>query len=121
MEMGADEAWISGEWARVNREVDEVVAERPQEYDPGTLSNLAELLELLRSTRRPAPSISSGYWPTFCVTWGTAVAPNFEIEVFDDRYEVYRLSDGKTDIRYEYHSAGQPIAATLIAELPSPL
>jgi hypothetical protein len=106
------------DWADVMRAVAAIVDERPAEYAPAVRQCLEDLLLLLRSTNRPAPSVSPGYWPTFCLTWKTEEARNLQIEVFEDRYEVYRFFDGKTDIWYEPHLGGEGLSDAFIAELP---
>jgi hypothetical protein len=111
---------VEADWVRVEAEIAAIIAERPTEYGPGTRQNLAELLELLRATSRPAPSITPGYWPSFCVTWDAKGTENLEIEVFDDRYEVYRFFDGRTDIWYEHHAPGATMSSAFLSELPPP-
>ena len=44
--------------------------------------------------------------------WG-----NFEIEVFEDRLEVYRFFDQRSEIWYEYHQPGAAFTPRLLAEL----
>ena len=97
-----------------------IIGERPEEYDAATRQNLAELIHLVRSTGRPVPLLSPGYWPTFCITWEIEGSKNLEIEVFDDRYEVYRFFDGKTDIWYEHHKPGEAVSSEFLCELPDP-
>lgn len=109
------------DWERVEREVAAIIAERPTEYDSVTRENLADLLRLIKETRRPAPYLEPGYWPTFCIGWEVEGAENLSIEVFDDRYEVCRCFDGRTDIRYEHHRPGEPFSAALLSELPDPI
>lgn len=108
------------DWAETNHAVAEVIAERSGEYAPTVVQNLEDLLRCLRSTNRPAPAVSAGYWPTFRLTWAVAEARNLEIEVFEDRYEIYRFFDGKTDIRYEPHMPGDELSVAFEAELPRP-
>lgn len=48
-------------------------------------------------------------------------AENLAIEVFDDRYEVYRSFDGRTDIWYEHRKPGEPVSAAFLRELPDPI
>jgi hypothetical protein len=108
------------DWAGVEAETAAIINARPEEYDPAIRQNLAELLDLLKATNRPAPDISLGYWPTFRITWDLEGSKNLEIEVFDDRYEVYRFFDGKTDIWYEHRGPGDPISPAFLAELPQP-
>ncbi len=106
------------DWARVEAEVKAIIAERPNDYGAVVRQNLAELLELLRATGRPAPYVSPGYWPTFRVTWDAEGAENLEIEVFENRYEIYRFFDGKTDIWYEHHAPGAVVSPAFVSELP---
>jgi len=107
------------DWESVDREVVAIIGERPAEYDAATLENLTDLLRLIKATRRPAPYLEPGYWPTFCLGWDVEGAENLSIEVFDDRYEVYRSHDGRTDIWYEHHRPGEPVSEAFLSELPA--
>lgn len=109
------------DWARTEARIAAIKNERPNEYDEATLQNLTELLELLRATHRPLPAIAPGYWPTFLLTWETERAFNLEIEVFGDRYEIYRFFDGATQIWDELHIAGEFLSSEFLAELPDPI
>ena len=109
------------DWDRVQSEASAIVGERPAEYDAATRQNLTQLIDLLRTTRRPAPELVPGYWPTFRVTWVAPGCENLEIEVFGDRYEVYRFFEGKTDIWDEDHQPGGSFSAAFLAELPEPI
>jgi hypothetical protein len=108
------------DWDRVESEAAAIIGERPAEYDAATRENLSQLLRLIQETRRPAPYLEPGYWPTFCMGWDVEGAENLSIEVFDDRYEVYRSYDGRTDIWYEHHKPGDPVSAAFLGELPAP-
>lgn len=107
------------DWAEVKRAVAEVVDASPDEYTASVVRNLNDLLAYIRKSKRPAPSILSGYWPTFLVEWEAEEAKNLQIEVFDDRYEVSRFFDGRTDIWYEPHVQGDTFSERFIAELPN--
>lgn len=108
-----------GDWAGVKRAVADVIAARPHEYTTAVVRNLHDLLDQIEKSSRPAPSIFPGYWPTFLVEWDAEEAKNLQIEVFDDRYEVSRFFDGRTDIRYEPHAPGDTFSDQFIAELPN--
>jgi len=108
------------DWAGVETEVAAIINAQQEGYDSAIRQNLAELLDLLRATNRPAPDISPGYWHTFRITWDLEGSKNLEIEVFGDRYEVYRFFDGKTEIWQEPHCPGGPISLTFLGELPNP-
>lgn len=107
------------DWAGVERAVAEVIAARPDEYEASVVSNLDDLLAHVQKSNRPAPSILPGYWPTFRVEWEAEEAKNLLIEVFDDRYEISRFFDGRTDIWYEPHTHGDGFSDQFIAELPN--
>jgi len=107
------------DWARVKRAVAEVIAARPSEYAASVVRNLDDLLAHIQQSNRPAPSILPGYRPTFLVEWEVEEAMNLQIEVLDDRYEVSRFFDGRTDIWYEPHARGAAFSDQFIAELPN--
>jgi len=106
-------------WVQVDREIQLVVDERKSDYDPATIANVRDLVATLRSTGRPTPRIGAGYWRTFRVTWTVPGAANLEIEVFEDRLEVYRFFEGRTAILYEAHAAGQSFTPAFLAALPA--
>lgn len=107
------------DWTEAKRAAAQVVAARPGEYAASVILNLDDLLAHVQQSNRPAPSIVPGYWPTFLVEWQTEEAKNLQIEVFDDRYEVSRFFDGRTDIWYEPHAPGDTFSDRFIAELPN--
>lgn len=117
---GVEMSFDTDEWAQVKQAVAKVVAARPDGYAPSVVRTLDDLLAYVERTDRPAPSVLPGYWPTFLVEWEAQEASNLQIEVFDDRYEVSRFFDGKTDIWYEPHAPGSSFSDAFIAELPNP-
>lgn len=104
-------------WGQVEADVSAIIQARSSEYGAAIRANLSDLLNLLRSTGRPVPWVDPGYWPTFRIAWDKRL----EIEIFDDRYEVYRFYDGRTDIWYEEHVPGQLMSEAFLRELPEPL
>ena len=98
--------------------VQRLVNDRPGEYDQATIANIQDLLQMLEKTGRPAPQIGAGYWPTFRVTWSTVEAAIIEIELFSDRFEIYRFYERRTAIWNEAHTAGQAFTPAFFAELP---
>lgn len=117
---GVEMSIDTDEWKQVKQAVARVVATRPDEYGPSVVRTLDDLLAYVERTDRPAPSVLPGYWPTFLVEWESQEAKNLQIEVFDDRYEVSRFFDGRTDIWYEPHAPGGSFSDAFIAELPNP-
>jgi hypothetical protein len=59
--------------------------------------------------------VAKGYWSTISLSW-----PKFEIEVFEDRLEVYHFKDdGRTDIWYEMRKPGGAVSEKFPDELPT--
>lgn len=102
-----------GDWSGVEARIEKIVAESPEPFAPATVQNALEFAALARSICPAPDEIAKGYWPTISISW-----PNLEFEIFDDRIEVYRFGEGRTDIRHDAHSPGSPFSAALIADLP---
>jgi hypothetical protein len=47
------------------------------------------------------------------------MTPPLEIEVFADRFEVYRFHDQRTDIKEIRHAPGSPLPRELTSDLPT--
>jgi len=56
--------------------------------------------------------LGKGYWATFRISWGAV-----EIEVFDDRYELYVFQDRKTEIAHFEKMPGQRVPHELLQRL----
>lgn len=102
------------DWDEARSEVDRIVAESPEPFDPNTVANARELI-LICQDRCPLPTwVAKGYWSTVSLSW-----PKFEIEVFEDRLEVYHFNDDKsTDIWYEMHRPGGGFSEKFLGEMP---
>jgi hypothetical protein len=102
------------DWDEVRVEVDWFVAKPREPFDPGTLANAKELISICRG-RCPLPTwVAKGYSSTVSLPW-----PKFEIEVFQDRLEIYHFNgDKKTDIWYEMHEPGGAFSEKFLDELP---
>lgn len=100
------------EWDRVGVEVDQVVSGSPDPFNPNTVANARDLLMACRN-KSPLPTeVAKGYWSTVCFCW-----VGFEIEVFEDRLEVYHFFDQRSEIWYEEHRPGDEFTPRFIAEL----
>ena len=106
------------DWTRASHELEEAWTKRAAEFAPETIMNAREFLAILEEQNRALPLVSDGYWPTISFTWTVDGAENLEIEVFAERFEVYRFSANRTDIRYEYRTPGELFPSTLLAEVP---
>src|ERR1700676_3742890 len=66
-------------WGEVEQSVDRSIAGSPVPFDPATISNLRDLLGVIR-TQCPIPEAAGkGYWSRICISW-----KGVEVEIFDD-------------------------------------
>jgi hypothetical protein len=103
-------------WTAVEAEIDRIIkgsGEKP--FDQSTIANIREFVRFARE-HCPVPEIAKGYWSTIRLSWTTT--PPLEVEVFGDRFEVYRFYDGRTDISEVRHIPGTPFPQDLAADLP---
>jgi hypothetical protein len=101
-------------WDSVTIEVDEIVKNNLEPFDPNTVANVKDLLSVCRDSTALPADVSKGYWNTVSLSWD-----KFEIEVFEDRLEVYRFYDQRSEIWYEEHRPGEPFTPRFLAELAS--
>lgn len=80
---------------------------------------MADLIGFLRSTGRPVPQVSPGYWPTFQVSFEGPGLANLHLEVFADRIEVYRLNETLFNVWDEEHEPGQGFSQAFADEIPA--
>lgn len=101
-------------WDEVRYEVDRFVAESLDPFSPSTVANARELISICHACCPLPTSVAKGYWSTVSLSW-----PKFEIEVFEDRLEVYHFNDDKsTDIWYEMHKPSAAFSEKFLDELP---
>lgn len=105
------------DWDSVEAEIGRIMDESQESFTPETIANVREFLKLVRD-RYPIPEVGKGYWNTICVGWGTAPHPALEIDIFGDRFEVYRIADKRTDIWDEPHVGGDTFSQAFLAEIP---
>jgi hypothetical protein len=108
-----------GGWTDVEASVDRIIGDATHVFDASTIENARELLGLLKG-RYPVPEIGKGYRNTIRLIWQTTVAGPLEIEVFDDRLEVYHFEPA-FGVWYEPHRAGEPFTPKFMAALPTPI
>ena len=109
---------MSGSWADVRQAVEDVIAERPDEYGAEVRAVMADVLALMEAQDRARPYVGPGYWPTFVLNFDAPGAENLQLEVFDDRIEVYRFNDRLFDVWDERHAPGEGFYEDFIRELP---
>jgi hypothetical protein len=106
---------VSGQfsgWEDVQFKVDHVVTESPDPFDSDTLANVRDLLAVCRNVSPIPSSVAKGYWSTVSFCWD-----GFEIEVFEDRLEVYHFYDQRSEIWYEEHRPGGSFTPRFLDEL----
>jgi hypothetical protein len=104
---------LSWEW--IESEIKRIVLEAQKPFDRDTIANAQDLLQTCRVGAPLPDSVGKGYWSTIVLSW-----PGFEIEVFDDRLEIYRFNeDRSTDIWYEEHRPQSAFSEKFLSELAS--
>jgi hypothetical protein len=101
-----------GGWDLVEVEVERVIAGSPDPFHRDTILNAHDVLMVCRNACPVPLRVSKGYWSTVSLSWS-----NFEIEIFEDRVEVYHFFDKKTDIWYEDHRPGEAFTPRFLSEL----
>lgn len=100
-------------WDWVEVEIKRIVGQAEAPFDPDTVANARELLEACRRNAPLPSSVAKGYWSTISLSW-----PGFEIEVFEDRLEVYHFHEGKSfGIWYEAHRPLDDFSQKFLDEL----
>jgi hypothetical protein len=100
-------------WDAIAATVAETISASPEPFAPATILNSEEFVRECR-LRCPAPEgVAKGYWSTIRIWW-----KGMEVEVFDDRYELYRFTQGDTRIACFEHAPGREIPLELVDQLP---
>jgi hypothetical protein len=100
------------DWDTIEKDIDRFVRESKEPFAPTTLANTQDLIKVCRACH-VLPSVSKGYWSTVCFSWA-----GFQIEVFDESFEVYHFNRGKgLDVWYEEHRPGEPFSNKFLDEL----
>ena len=107
---------MANEWENVETKIDKIIAGSSEPFDVSTIENVRDFLVLVRG-RYAIPGVSRGYWSTIILDWESTARGDLEIEIFDDRLEIYHLKP-KLEVWYEPHTAGLAFSPELIAELP---
>jgi hypothetical protein len=98
-------------WESVRLAVDLVLSAQLERFEPSTAANVRDVLSVCERLTKTPDGVKRGCWPTLVLWWG-----KFELEVFGDRVEVYRLHDKDTDIWYEEHTPGESFTPRFLAE-----
>ena len=109
---------LSG-WTDVQANIDRIIEDAAEPFNAETIGNMRDLMGLLRE-RYPIPEVGKGYWNTICLDWQTTAGGPLQIEVFEDRLEVYHFEPA-FDVWYELHQPGQPFSTKFMVTLPPPI
>ena len=100
-------------WDAVEDAIARSVSASPEPFAPATVMNAADFVRACRA-RCPIPEgVAKGYWSTIRIWWR-----GVEVEVFDDRYELYRLTQGDTRIEHFGRVPGEELPQGLVSQLP---
>ncbi|SNS30149.1 hypothetical protein SAMN05421770_101405 [Granulicella rosea] len=99
-------------WDQVEAEVNQVLALNPDPFDSRTIANVGDLLEVCRAGVALPTDVCKGYWTTVRFLWSGS-----EIEVYEDRLEVYRFLESRFHVWYEEHVAGEPFTQKFLDTL----
>jgi hypothetical protein len=100
-------------WDAVWQAVARSIEDSPEPFVPATISNVRDLLRAIPKTCPIPVGTGRGYWSTIRIWW-----KEIEIEVFDDRYELYRFGKSKTDVEHFERTPGTEIPPDLVRQLP---
>ncbi|UWZ83879.1 hypothetical protein [Occallatibacter riparius] len=100
-------------WEAAQAKMRRVVAASSDPFDLATVRNAEYLFTACRDRIQAPVEVEKGYWSTICVWW-----EGIEVEVFDDRYELYVFRDRATDIEYFAMSSEEPVPEKLVERLP---
>jgi hypothetical protein len=99
-------------WSDVFQLIDDVVAAGGATFSPATIQNARDVAALGALRAFPMPDLSKGYWETICFHW-----TDIEVEVFDDRVELYDFADRGMDIRHYAHKPGSDLDPEFVTRL----
>lgn len=102
------------DWESVEQAVTQLVHGRPDLFAPAIVANVQELVAACHSRCSVPSGVGKGYWDTVSISWA-----GVEIEVFEDRYELYRFGQGDTKIEYFDHVPGTEVPLSLLSQLSS--
>jgi hypothetical protein len=101
-------------WNAVEQAIDRITSSSPAQFAADTIENARDLVGACRRQSSIPNGAAKGYWSTIRIWWSS-----IEVEVFDDRYELYLFTaGGKTDIQHFDHAPGAEVPVNLLNQLP---
>ena len=99
-------------WNAAANAVEDILQASQEPFDSRTVANARDLVSVCQSRYRVAQDVRKGYWSTIILSWS-----GLEIEVFEDRFELYRFQSQKIDITYFERLPGTPVPIELLDAL----
>lgn len=102
-------------WSEVKQAVEQLYDQENGQIEQQTFQNACDLIDLASRRFSPADEVGLGYWPTISLSWTST--KSIEVEVFPDRYEMYRFFDQRTDISEVRRKPEEPVPHVLLERL----
>jgi hypothetical protein len=100
-------------WEAAELEIEQTIAGSSEPFDEVTIRNTQKFLSACRSRVQTPIGVAKGYWSTICVSWD-----DVEVEILDDRFELYEFHTCPVAIEYFDMSPGGAVPGKLIERLP---
>ena len=110
-------------WNEVRSAIEAIISSQAEVFDPNTIANARDVVSVCESLTRLPAGVGKGYLTTVCLWWkgnfelDCLCWDGFELEVFEDRVEVYAFRDKATYIRHEEHTPGGSLTPRFLDEL----
>jgi len=101
------------DWDQVAQTAHSILSTSAELFSREMIENAREVVAVCRDTSPVPDDVAKGYWSTLCLVWD-----KFELEIFDDRVEVYHLEQPRLQVWYEQHTPGQEFSSRFLTELP---
>ncbi len=101
------------DWEEVATAAESVFSTSDEPFSRETIENARDVLAGCRCTSLLPNGVEKGYWSTLCLIWD-----KFELEIFEDRVEVYHFDQPQLQVWYEQHTPGQEFSSRFLGELP---
>lgn len=101
------------DWEAVELAAESIFSTSAEPLSREAIQNARDVLTVCRYTSPVPDDVAKGYWSTLCLIWD-----KFELEILDDRVEVYHFERPRLDVWYEQHTSGREFSPRFLAELP---
>jgi hypothetical protein len=99
-------------WEELQGEISLITSKSGRPFAAETILNARDFLGIVRGNC-PIPKVAKGYGETIRLSW-----EGCEVEIFENRLELYRFYNKWTDIQEIAHKPGEPFPDGLLGDLP---